>query len=213
MRIHDISLPIQPGMPIWPGDPGVQIERVASIERGDRVNVSQVCMGVHTGTHVDAPIHFLPDGSGVETLDMNALVGPAWVFDLPDVEAITADVLQQLAIPPGTQRVLFRTRNSRWWAQGEKAFQRNFVAIAADGARWLVDHGVRLVGVDYLSVAPFEDGVSTHRTLLQAGVIPIEGLDLHDVEPGQYTLVCLPLRLAGSDGAPARVILIEEGDR
>ena len=209
MKIIDISNTIRPSMPVWPGNPPVHLERAESMDRGDAANVSELDMGVHTGTHVDAPIHFVPGGAGAESLDLDVLVGPALVVRLDDsVDGITAAVLDGCAIPAGTQRVLFHTRNSRYWAAGDTQFHEDFVPVEPDGAQWLVDHGVRLVGVDYLSVAPFGNGVPTHRILLEAGVIPIEGLNLSGVEPGLYQLVCLPVKLEGGDGAPARTILI-----
>jgi arylformamidase len=162
------------------------------------------------GTHVDAPAHFIPGGAGIESLDLNVLIGPALVVEAGQVQAISAEVLDGLAIPAGTQRLLLRTANSRLWRRPENQFVEDFVAITADGARWLVEHGVRLVGVDYLSVAPFHDLVPTHQILLSAGVIPVEGLDLSHVEPGPYQLICLPIKMAGSDGAPARAVLITE---
>ncbi len=209
-RIYDISVAVSPTLPIWPGDPGVELERVSDMDAGAHVNVSRLSLGVHTGTHLDAPVHFVPDGAAVETLDLNILVGPALVVHLPDAEAIDAPLLESLDLPPGTERVLFRTRNSDLWARGETAFHEDYVAVTAAGARWLVAHGVRLVGVDYLSVAPFSQTLEPHVVLLRAGVIPVEGLNLSGIEPGEYQLVCLPLKLAGSDGAPVRAILIAE---
>jgi arylformamidase len=166
-------------------------------------------MSVHSGTHVDAPAHFIPGGAGVEALDLNVLVGPALVVEAKEADMLSADVLKELPIPAHTERVLFRTRNSDRWARGEREFSKDFVAITGDGARWLVAHGVRLVGVDYLSVGSFSEVDRTHRTLLNAGVIPVEGLNLSGIEPGVYQLVCLPLRIMGADGAPARAILID----
>ena len=210
MQIHDISLPISESLVVWPGDPPVRITQPLHLDRGDEATVSHLDMGAHTGTHVDAPAHFVPGGSGIDALDLNALVGPALVVHALEADALSADVLATLPIPSGTERVLFRTRNSELWARGERAFQEGFVAITEDGARWLIERGARLVGVDYLSVAPFDDVTPTHRALLQAGIVPLEGLNLSGIEPGVYQLVCLPLKIVGSDGAPARTILIEQ---
>ena len=209
MRIHDISLLISETLPVWPGDPPVRITQPQHLERGDEATVSHLEMGAHTGTHVDAPAHFIAGGATMEALDLNLLVGPALVVHALEADALTAEVLEGLDIPPGTQRVLFRTRNSDLWARGETAFARDFVAVTADGARWLVERDVRLIGVDYLSVAPFGDAVPTHETLLRAGVVIVEGLDLSRIAPGIYQLVCLPLKIAGAEGAPARAILME----
>jgi arylformamidase len=208
MRIYDISLLISPNMPTWPGDPNVVLERVDKMEEGSHNNVSRLGLSVHTGTHVDAPYHFLAKGKTVETLSLNHLTGRVYVAYLPEVPQITAEVLERAEIPPRTRRILFKTRNSDIWARNEMSFQRDFTAISPDGAEYLVSRGLKLVGVDYLSVAPFGQSESTHQILLGAGVIVVEGLDLSQVPPGRYTLYCLPLKLAGSDGAPARAILI-----
>ena len=208
MRIYDISLTISPDMPIWPGDPAVIVERVDKIEAGAQANVSRLSLSAHTGTHVDAPYHFLSTGNTVEKLDLRLLTGRAYVLHLPQVESIGAAVLDGAGIPPRTRRVLFRTRNSDFWAKGEKSFQRDYVAISPDGAEYLVNRGVKLVGVDYLSVAPFTESIPTHQTLLNAGVVIVEGLDLSRVSQGRYAFYCLPLKVQGSDGAPARAILV-----
>jgi arylformamidase len=208
MKIFDISLAISATLPVWPGDPPFALERVESMDAGAHNNVSRVDMGVHTGTHIDAPYHFIQDGRTAESLSLEVLTGSALVVRIPDeVSLITAEVLDRARIPPGAERLLFRTSNSALWAKGAREFYTGFVAIPADGAEWLVRHEVKLVGVDYLSVSPYKNSIPTHRTLLQAGVVIIEGLDLSTVPPGEYNLYCLPLKLVGSDGAPARAIL------
>jgi arylformamidase len=207
--IHDITLSIKPGMPVWPGDPAVELTQVSFIDQGANANVSHLSLGVHTGTHVDAPHHFLNDGRTVEQLPLDVLVGPCYVARVADdVPVITADVLAALGLPGGVTRLLFRTRNSALWTRGESAFQTDFVGVDAAGSAWLVDRGLRLVGVDYLSVAPYKQSRPTHVTLLQAGIVVVEGLDLSKVEQGFYDLACLPLKIAASDGAPARVVLV-----
>jgi len=208
MKIYDISLPITPAMPVWPGDPAVQVERVAKIEQGDSANVSRLAMSAHAGTHVDAPYHFLADGATLEQVPLDLFIGRTHVVHLPDVDLITAAVLQQVGIPSRIRRLLIKTRNSEYWARGEQQFQTNFVALSPDGAQYLVDRGLKLVGVDYLSVAPYQESRPTHEILLRAGVVILEGLDLSLVSPGRYRLYCLPLNLQGVDGAPARAILI-----
>jgi arylformamidase len=213
LRIYDISVTITANMPVWPGDPPVELERVVKMEEGEDANVSRMRMSAHAGTHVDAPFHFVADGYTIEDLPMDALVGPAVVISIPEeADIIDAAVLQGAGLQPGSERVLFKTRNSRLWAQKQQEFQEDYVAVAPDAAAWLVQHGVRLVGIDYLSVAPFTDPVPTHRILLNAGVVALEGVDLSQVKPGNYTLYCLPLKLGGSDGAPARAILVSERD-
>lgn len=211
MNIFDISLAISPQLPVWPGDPPIELKQVESMDRGAHANVSHLSAGVHIGTHVDAPHHFLNDGRTVEQLPLDVLTGPCYVAQMPDgVEAITAEVLDGTSFPEGARRILFGTSNSRLWSRGETEFQENFVAVTGDGAEWLAQRGIQLVGVDYLSVAPYGDSVPTHQTLLRAGIVVVEGLNLSAVPRGFYELYCLPLKLLGSDGAPARAILIQK---
>ena len=209
MRIYDITLTISPDLPVWPGDARISLNRVNQIEKGDDFNVTRLEMCVHTGTHIDAPYHALGgDTLTVEEIPLKTLTGRAYVLDLPDVDLITADVLKDSEIPPRTRRLLFKTRNSDEWGSGVTEFRSDFVAVSPDGAQYLVDRGVKLVGVDYLSVAPFDNVIPTHRILLEGGVLVVEGLDLSQVSQGRYTLHCLPLKLAATDGAPARAILV-----
>ena len=208
MRTYDVTLTISTQMPVWPGDPAVDIHRVSKMEDGADNNVSRMNISVHTGTHVDAPYHFVKDGRTVESLSLKDLVGRAYVIHLADsVDAITREVLESADIPPRTRRMLFRTRNSKIWAKPPAEFNTNYVGIEEDAARYLVDRGVRLVGVDYLSVAPYEDTIPTHKVLLESGVVIVEGLNLSKVSQGRYNFYCLPLKIEGSDGAPARAIL------
>ena len=166
-------------------------------------------MSVHTGTHIDAPYHFLEDGKSVEDIPIALLTGRAYVLHLPDeVDLITRELIEQSTIPPRTKRVLFRTRNSETWKSNRETFDKRYVALTPDAAEYMIKRGVKLVGVDYLSIAPFEDPIPTHDTLLRAGVVIVEGLNLSEVSQGRYTLYCLPLKISGSDGAPARAILI-----
>ena len=210
MQTYDVSLTISPDLPTWPGDPPITLERVEKMEDGAHANVSRIQMSVHTGTHVDAPYHFLGGKTAtVEQLPLKVLTGRVYVLHLPDsVAVIDRQVLEKAEIPPRTRRLLIRTRNSAHWAHGTPGFQKDFVAVNADGAQFLVEHGVKLVGVDYLSVAPFGDSEATHQILLKEGIVVVEGLDLSAISQGRYTLYCLPLKLMGSDGAPARVILV-----
>jgi arylformamidase len=208
MRTYDITLTISPNTTVWPGDEPVSIKLTSSIEAGDNANVSEVTMSCHTGTHVDAPHHFLNNGITVEDLALDLLVGRAYVLDLPNVPMITASVLMQADIPPRTRRLLFKTRNSQYWADGNHEFQANYVGLSVDAAELLVDRNVKLVGIDYLSIAPYKMGTPVHSILLDAGVVIVEGLDLSEVSQGRYTLHCLPLKLGGVEGAPARAILV-----
>jgi len=209
MRIHDISIPISKDTPVFPGDPPVEIERVLQIEKGDLANVSRLAFGNHTGTHIDPPAHFIVGGKTVDQLDLNALYGSARVVDLTTVErVITASDLDRANLPDRIERILCKTRNSALW--DKPGFQKDFVAFAADAAEWLVARGARLVGIDYLSAELFDaPEPRAHRVLLGAGVIIVEGLNLKNIAPGDYTLACLPLKIDHGDGAPARAILIE----
>ncbi|MCB1771584.1 MAG: cyclase family protein [Candidatus Competibacteraceae bacterium] len=203
----DISLTISPDLPHWPGSPLTELTRRRDMARGDSVNDSVLTCGVHTGTHVDAPLHFLADGADVTRLSLAVLIGPAVVATLPEVKAITARDLEALNLPPDTQRLLLRTRNSEDWQRGDRTFRPDFVALTTDAAHWIVARGIQLIGIDYLSIQRFRDNPETHIALLQAGIVIVEGLNLTGIEPGDYELICLPLKLAGAEGAPARAVL------
>ncbi|PWT76021.1 MAG: arylformamidase [Chloroflexi bacterium] len=202
----DVSAPLHTGMVVWPGNPAVEVERILTIEGGDSCNVSRISLGAHTGTHVDAPIHFLPDGAGVHEAPFEAMIGPARVIEIHDTVSIKVAELEGHHIQPG-ERILFKTANSpRCWQTGR--FVDDFVYVSATAADYLAALPVQTVGVDYLSVGGFyADGQETHQALLSAGVWVIEGLNLTGVRPGSYQLLCLPLRLTDADGAPARVLL------
>lgn len=208
MQIYDITLTISTDLPVWPGDPKIILERIAEIGQDSSANVTRLEMSAHSGTHVDAPLHFISEGVSVEYISLKILTGRAYLLYLPDVDTITAAILQKANIPPRTRRIIFKTRNSDYWTKKVTGFQTNFVGISEDGARYLVQRGVKLVGIDYLSVAPFSNGDPTHLVLLESGVVLLEGLDLSKVSQGHYTLYCLPLKLAGADGAPARAIMV-----
>ena len=212
MKMRDITLTLSPELPVWPGDPQVRLERMRKIEEGANSNVSEIQMRVHSGTHVDAPVHFLNESSeGVDKLPLSTLVGFCCVVEIPaTVDMITREVLESVYIPQGNKRILFKTRNSTFWQQGLTEFQEKFVGISADAAQFLVDQGFILVGLDYLSIAPYKNSRPTHEIFLKNGVVVLEGINLTAIEEGYYTLFCLPIKLAGSDGAPARVILIDE---
>ena len=205
MKIYDVTRPVSPAMPVWPGDPPVSLKMVKRIEDGAKDNLSHLACSVHIGTHVDAPLHFIAGGGDILSLSLDVLTGPATVVALPDADAITAGDLARLSLPHQVNRLLFKTRNG---ALPTTEFSKNFVALTLDAAQWIVERGVALVGVDYMSVEDYGGGGSVHRALLGAGVVVVEGLDLRDVPPGDYALYCLPMKLAGSEGAPARVILV-----
>ena len=207
MEIIDVSVPLRAEMPTWPGSAGILLKPIKRMAEGDLENVSRLDCNVHAGTHVDAPWHFVEGGHTAEQLPLDMLIGPAFVAFLPETSAITANDLDGLALPAGTERLLLRTRNSELWAGGMTEFREDYVALSANAAQWVVDHSIRLIGVDYLSVQGFGDSSPVHGTLLEAGVVIVEGLNLANVEPGLYELICLPLRLVGADGAPARAVL------
>lgn len=202
----DVSVPVYPGMVHWPGDPAVNNHRVQSIEDGASCNVTKLDMGAHTGTHMDAPLHFLRDGDAMEQVPLEAVIGPCRVLAIKNPVAIPVEELKPYRLRAG-ERILFKTRNSsRSWKTNQ--FDTEFVHIPKATAQYLVDCGVRTVGVDYLSVGGYKkDGKDTHRILLGAKVWLIEGLNLAKIKPGRYDLICLPLKLVGSDGAPARAVL------
>ena len=208
MQIYDISLTLSPELPHWPGEPGIERKLIKQIGAESSANVSEISMGVHTGTHVDAPFHFIPNGKTIDQISLKILTGRVYVLHLPDVDLVTAGVLEQAEIPPRTRRLLLKTRNSQYWARNDKNFEKDFVALSPDGAELLVKRGIKLVGIDYLSIAPFGHGKETHEILLGAGVVVVEGLNLAQISQGRYALYCLPLKLAGSDGAPARAMLV-----
>lgn len=211
MKIFDVSLTIREGMPVWPGDDKVVLSRRAKIEEGAHANVSFLSLSAHTGTHVDAPYHFLASGSKVNEMPLEILVGPALVVEVPEsVDVIDADVVRNCNIPQNTIRVLFKTRNSHFWETESDEFQTGFVGIDQSGSQELVKRGVKLVGIDYLSISPYKVSKPTHDVLLGASMVIIEGLDLRSVGSGTYNLVCLPLKLLGADGAPARAILTQD---
>jgi arylformamidase len=200
----DVSVPIRNGMVHWPGNPAIVITQTEHLRRGDVATVSSLALGVHTGTHIDAPSHFILDTGGVDSFALDRLIGPARVLDLGEVPRIGRSDLEGQGIGAG-DRVLFKTRNSRFWK--EKEFRSDYTCLEPEAAAWLAERGVRTVGIDYLSLAPMDQPVETHVPLLVAGICIIEGLDLSSVGPGLYDLICLPLRLDGLDGAPARVVL------
>jgi arylformamidase len=198
-------------MPVWPGDPPVQIERVSSINEGDPANLTRLSLGAHTGTHIDAPYHFFEEGLKVDQLPLSTFIGSAHVLEVYHKEGtITATDLANLGLPSTVQRLLIKTDNSYLWEGGLLEFEKDFVHLGGDAARWIVKRGIKLIGVDYLSVDSFDSGDKVaHHTLLEAGVVIIEGLNLSHVAQGVYQLYCLPLKIADSDGAPARVVLIK----
>ena len=205
--IHDISVTLHNRMPIWPDSPGFKLMPLQNIADGDNSNNSMIQCDLHAGTHVDAPSHFIAGGRTVEQIPLTLLIGTATVVHFEKEPAITAQALAGKGIPEKTKRLLIRTSNSRLWEQDEPVFEPEFVALTADAASWIVAHGIQLVGIDYLSIQRFRDPPDTHRILLESGMVILEGLNLHNIDPGRYELICLPLKIQGAEGAPARAIL------
>jgi arylformamidase len=211
MKIHDISVLVHNGIPTWPGDPKFSMSLASSIANGGVVNLTRLDMGAHTGTHMDAPCHFYRDGSGIEELPLEVLIGPCRVFDLTRITSHISAATIETCDLKGVTRALFKTRNSQHWANNDLEFDKDFLALTGDAAMHLVHHGIKLVGVDYLSVEAYGSKTHpVHDTLLGAGVVVIEGLNLSDVAADDYELIALPMKLKGADGAPARVVLRQD---
>jgi arylformamidase len=206
-EIIDISVPLKKEMPVWPGSSAPRLIRIKSLEDGDACTASRLECDVHSGTHIDAPMHFMEKGNGAEALPLNGLIGPAYVADLGETPFVNAASLDRLGLPRGIERLLLRTQNSQLWASGVREFTPDYVALTPDAAQWVVDQGTRLIGIDYLSVQRFQDGPLTHQIMLNAEVIIVEGLNLTGVSAGMYELICLPICLVGAEGAPARAVL------
>jgi len=205
MKLIDVSVPLDGSLASYPNNLPFSLEAVKRIARGDSSNVSSIHMSAHSGTHVDAPRHFFDDGTGTEALPLEMLIGRARVIEVRPRGGITSDDLAAVDLSEEL-RVLIKTPNSRLWSDPE--FHKDYAGVTESGAKYLVEHGIKVVGVDYLSVEVFKTpGAPAHHVLLGAGTIVIEGLNLRDVEPGVYEMLCLPLKVVGSDGAPARVVL------
>jgi arylformamidase len=208
LTMHDLSVPISPSMVTWPGDPPVRVEPRLRIALGDSVNVSELCLGSHTGTHVDPPYHFDDQGLRLDEIPLEVLIGRAWVCEVLSEGDIDVTALQS-NVPEGTIRLLLKTANSKLWHRDVQEFWPGFVTLTAESAHWILDRGIRLLGVDYLSLdRPESEGFPVHRALLGAGIVVVEGLDLSSLRTGWYNLYCLPLKVTGGDGAPARAVAV-----
>lgn len=206
MRIHDLSVSLYPGMLQWPDDPRVRLTQVASLKKGDPYTLSQFSCGTHSGTHIDAPCHFTPEGRTIDQVSLNELIGEALVVQV-DTDRITADALRDIDLTT-YRRILFKTRNSALLR--DESFHAEYVSLELDAAQVLVECGVRVLGLDYLSIEAYESvDHPVHKLLTAHDVVILEGLDLSAVKPGAYFLVALPLKLRGADGAPARVVLVD----
>lgn len=212
MKFYDLTLTLSPDLAVWDDDPPVEIRQLSSLDGGDSCTLSEIIMSVHTGTHVDAPGHFIPDGPGVDTLNPDILTGLVQVVDLRGHPVITDRVLSACGSPPDTERLLLLTDNTEKQILHAPAFIPEFTAVDASGARWLKEAGIRLVGIDAISIAPYKKSAPTHQILLEAGIVVVEGVDLTGIRPGEYRLMVMPLKIKNCDGAPARVILEDKED-
>lgn len=204
--IIDVSMEVFPGMLVWPGDDGVDLHRTQKLEEGAHNNFSRLACGVHTGTHVDAPIHFIPGGKTIEQLSLAGLCGPAWTADFTSVQRIGAEALERAGIPAGTKRLLLKTGNSQI-LESITVFRDDYAGLDESGAKWIVEKGIQLVGNDFLSIACRDQTGPVHRVLLGAEVILVEGLIMKNVPAGPCRFTCLPVKLRGSDGALARAMV------
>lgn len=210
MKLLDISVPLSDGMAAWPGSPGYRSEPLLSLEWSDTSNVTGIQMDLHAGTHVDAPRHVLKGGETVSDIPIHRYIGPCRVVEVPDRAPITWTDLENASIAADCERLLLRTRNSdQKWLGEDTEFNPDFAALAPDAAAWIIRRGIRLVGIDYMSIEPFDGDGTVHRTLLGAGVVILEGLRLGHVDPGGYELICFPVFLTGCEAAPVRAVLRE----
>jgi arylformamidase len=210
MPIYDVTVPISNELPTWPGDPGVELSDWRCLANGDAANVSMLNLGAHTGTHVDAPAHFIEGAAKIESLPLEVLIGEAQVVEVPDDFRAIDEQFVLAHHLPGTPRMIFKTRNSAFWNDDNPQFHTDFTYLDLKAAEKLVERGIKLVGIDYLSIEKFNSPKhETHLALLSHGVVILEGLNLSAISAGKYELICLPLRLKSNlgDGAPARVVL------
>lgn len=207
MKIFDISIPLQSGMPVWPGDDNPEFEQYTTIDNGDIVNSTRIYSSAHIGTHVDAPRHLFNEGRTIDEIPLKVLIGSTMVVDLNDANQISRHVLSSIKWQ-NSSRILFKTLNSKYWESSQSQFKQDFVSLTPDGAEFLLEKKIQLVGIDYLSIDLFNaDQLPVHKILLKNDVVIIEGLNLAEVPEGLYELICLPIKILGSDGAPARAIL------
>ncbi len=204
-NIIDISPPVHEGVPVWPGSSGITLKWNLRVDRGDDANLTRLDMDVHIGTHVESPLHSFFPAESIDQVPLETLIGPAVVVDCVNAEVISRAVLESLRLPSGIERLLLKTTNSNFDSTAQ--FQEHFVGLVPDGAQWIVEQGIKLVGIDYLSIARFGDGPAVHEILFNGGATVIEGLRLTDAMAGRYRLICLPMKLIGTEASPARAIL------
>ncbi|WP_345993677.1 cyclase family protein [Sulfurimonas sp. HSL-1716] len=205
MKIFDVSVPVSKNMISWPGDPSVELSKSVSIAKGDLCNVTNLCMGVHSGTHIDAPYHFIESGDTVDAIDIELLIGDCLVIEVDVQTTIEYEDIRSYNIH-GYTKILFKTKNSTFWK--DDFFHKDFISLGMSAAKYLVENNIGLIGIDYLSIESFNSkDASIHKFLLEKNVIILEGLNLANIKSGRYELICMPLKLIGTDGAPARVVL------
>ena len=209
MKIIDISILIDDKLPLWPGSALLEVNKISSISKGDEVNETRVSMNMHTGTHIDAPLHFVKNGKAIDSLPLDIFIGSVFVAEIKDVKEITADDINKLDIPKETTRILFKTSNSKLWESGVQEFQKDYVGLDESAAKWLADNNIRLVRVDYLSVTKFDNATEIHKILLKNQIALLEGIDLSKVETGEYQLICLPLKIKDIEATPVRAVLVK----
>lgn len=208
MKLIDISMPLSSETPHWPTDEAPSFTKTSEIEHGKQSNDTKLAMSLHTGTHYDAPLHFLSGGKTIDQLPLSIFAGPAFVVCLPGVKKVTAQDLQQAGIPEGTERILFKTDNSERWGSASQ-FSKDYVGLSLDAAEWLAHREIVLVGIDYLSVAAYDEIAPVHRAFLAKNVAILEGLDLRKAEQGAYELIAYPLSMLGVEAAPTRALLMD----
>ena len=211
MNIIDITIPLSDKTPVWEGEKGITIKFVDRIDDTSDFNVSRIELGVHAGTHVDTPYYIFKNGNTADQIPLDVLIGCVQVIGIPEgISVIDKDCLMNLDIKDGVERILFKTSNSRYWVSDRYSFNRDYVALNSQGARYLVDMDLKLVGIDYFSVSVYDDLIQPHKIFLDRGVVILENIDLRQVTTGLYELICLPLKIVGTDGAPVRAVLISK---
>ena len=210
MKIIDISTPISSSIPVWPNTPKPFITMISSLKDGDAADDTKIEMSIHTGTHIDAPSHFLSDGKTIDEMNLEVFIGPVFVAYLPEAKKITGEDIKNLGIPKGITRLLFKTSNSLLWKENPTEFNKDYVALTEDGAKAIVEKKIKLVGIDYLSIADFDETESVHKILLEKEIAILEGLDLSKAEEGTYKLFSIPIMISGAEAAPTRAVLIKK---
>ena len=206
-KIIDISVPLSPELPVWPNDQKVEIFQQSSIKIGEAFNLTNIKISSHTGTHIDAPLHFIENGNPIEKIPLDKLIGKCQVIDCRGLKKITANDLEKSNIPVGTEKLLIKTDNSILWENPKHTFKKDYCALTADAAQWVADNNIHLIGIDYASIQLYTDPPDTHVILLSNEIVILENIDLRFVEPNEYRLICLPIKINGVEGTVARVVL------